>query len=336
MALTEIFRQAVAAFQEHKIRRFAGVFAMNNASYIRAFSVRVLMVVMISSLAGFASVVGTFDRTLQVNGPVDLEVLTRSGDITIRTGAANSVAIHGKIHSGSGWFFGDNRGDAQEVQNNPPIRQNGNSVRIDYVNLRNISVDYEITVPENTTVRAHSGSGDQTVEGVHGNVDLESGSGDLRLSRLTGDMHFQTGSGNVRGHQMSGPIRAKAGSGDIEIEETGSGDVDVRTGSGNITVHGVNGGFRAEAGSGDIRGQGVPKDLWSVRTGSGNVNLAIPPDAAFNVDISTSSGSVTLNHPVVTTIEGRVQESRKSVVGKVRGGGPTVSVHTGSGDIHVD
>src|SRR5215470_14287360 len=301
---------------------------MNN-SLVRLSPVRVLTFVLVSSLAGFASVIGTFDRSFQVNGPVDLEVLTRSGDITIRTGSAGSVAIHGKIHSGSSFFGLDtNKEGVQGVQNNPPIRQNGNSIRIDYVNLHNLSVDYEITVPPDTAVRTHSGSGDQTVEGVHGNIDLEAGSGDLRLARLTGDMHFQTGSGNVRGREVAGPVRAKAGSGDIEFTETGAGDVDIRTGSGNITVNGINGGFHAEAGSGDIRGDGIAKNMWSVRTGSGNVNLRLPSDAAFDVDVSSSSGSVTMGHPVVTTIQGRVQESRKSVVGKVRGGGPTISVDT--------
>lgn len=308
-----------------------------NIFVLRMSSVRALIFILASSLAGFASVVGTFDRSFQVSGPVDLEVLTRSGDITVRTGSAGSVAIHAKIHSGTSFFGLDtNKAAVQELQNNPPVRQNGNSIRIDYVNLHNISVDYEITVPEDTTVRTHSGSGDQTVEGVRGNVDLESGSGDMRLARLTGEMHFQTGSGNVRGRQVSGPVRAKAGSGDLEIEETGAGDVEMRTGSGNITVTGINGGFRAEAGSGDIRGEGTTKNMWSVRTGSGNVNLRLPSDLAFDVDVSSSSGTVTLGHPVTTTVQGRVQESRKSIVGKVRGGGPTVSVHTGSGDIHVD
>ena len=308
---------------------------MNKYSVFRCQAVRTLIFVVISSLAGFASVVGTFDRSFQVNGPVDLEVLTRSGDITVRGGSAGSVTIHGKIHSGSGWFGGDNKPEVQQLQNNPPIRQSGNSIRIDYVNLRNISVDYEITVPEDTSVRAHTGSGNQTIEGLRGNADLESGSGDLQLARLTGDVHFQTGSGNVRGNQISGPARGKAGSGDIEIEEVGSGDVDIRTGSGNITVRGVNGGLRAEAGSGDIHGEGTPKNMWSVRTGSGNVTLRVPSNLAFDVDVSTSSGSVTMDHPVTTTVQGRVQESRKSIVGKVRGGGPTVSVHTGSGDIRM-
>jgi predicted membrane protein len=112
--------------------------------------------------------------------------------------------------------------------------------------------------------------------------------------------------------------------------------VDVRTGSGNITVNGINGGFRAEAGSGNIHGKGLPKNMWSVRAGSGNVTLYVPSDAAFDVDISSNSGNVTLGHPVSTTIQGRVQESRKSVVGKVRGGGPMVSVHTSSGNVQVE
>jgi len=309
---------------------------MTNSFRIRHRAVRTLIFILASSLAGFASVIGTFDRSFQVSGPVDLEVLTRSGDIAVRNGAAGTVSIHAKIHSSNSWLGGDHKAEVRELQNNPPIRQNGNSIRIDYVHFSNISVDYEITVPENTAIRTHTGSGDQTVEGLKGNVDLESGSGDLKLARLTGEMRFQTGSGDVRGRELSGPAKVKAGSGDIEIEEMGAGDVDIRTGSGNITVNGINGGFRAEAGSGNIHGKGSPKNMWSVRTGSGNVTLHVPSDAAFDVDISSNSGTVTLGHPVTTTIEGRVRESRKSVVGKVRGGGPMVSVHTGSGNVQVD
>jgi DUF4097 and DUF4098 domain-containing protein YvlB len=313
---------------------------MTNVFLNRNRAVRTAIFTLVSAFAitgaAFASVIGTFDRSFQVSGPVDMEVLTRSGDITVRNGAPGTVTIHAKIQSGSSWFGNDHKNDVQELQSNPPIRQNGTSIRIDYVNINNISIDYEITVPVDTTLRAHTGSGDQTIEGLKGNVELESGSGDLKLARLTGDMHFQTGSGNVRGRELSGPARVKAGSGDIEIEEMGAGDVDIRTGSGNITVNGINGGFHAEAGSGDIHGKGSPKNMWTVRTGSGNVTLNVPSDSAFDVDISSSSGSVTMGHPVTTTIQGRMPESRKSVVGKVLGGGPVVSVHTGSGDIQVD
>ncbi len=202
---------------------------MNKNSAVRMIGV--LAVVAALALPGFASVAGTFDRSFQVNGPVDLEVLSRSGDVTVHNGSAGTVTIHGKIHVGNSWFS-DRKADVQEIQNNPPVRQNGNSIRVDYVNYNNISIDYEITVPEDTTLRSHTGSGDQNIEGLRGRVDLESGSGDLKLGRLTGEMRFSTGSGNVRGHELSGPARIKAGSGDIDIEETGEGDVDIRTGSG--------------------------------------------------------------------------------------------------------
>src|SRR5258707_10587002 len=287
-----------------------------NTFLIRHRIIRTLAFVLASSLAGFASEIGTFDRTFQVNGPVDLEVLTRSGDITVRNGAAGTVSIHARIHSGNSWFGGDRKQEVQELQSNPPIRQNGNNIRIDYVNLNNISIDYEITVPENTAIRAHTGSGDQTVEGIKGNIDLQSGSGDLRLARLTGELRFQTGSGNVRGRELSGPAHVKAGSGDIEIEEMSAGDVDIRTGSGNITVSGINGGFHAEAGSGDIHGKGFPRNMWSVRTGSGNGTLKVAPDAAFHGDISSNPGAVTQGHPVQATVQGPHQEARESGAGK--------------------
>jgi len=309
---------------------------MNLISVVRSRMVGILAIVLVGALPTFASVVGTFDRSYRVSGPVDLEVLTRSGDITVRSGAAGTVSIHGKINVGNSWFGSDRKADVEGIKNNPPIHQDGNGIRIDYVNINNISVDYEITVPEDTAIRAHTGSGDQDIEGLKGNIDLESGSGDMKLARLAGEMHFQTGSGDVRGHGLSGPVRAKAGSGDIDIEETGAGDIEIRTGSGNITINGINGGFHAEAGSGDIHAQGSPKNLWSIRTGSGNVTLHVPSDAAFDADISSSSGSITVGHPVVTTVQGRVHESHKSVIGKVHGGGPTISVHTGSGDISVD
>ena len=85
---------------------------MNNRFWIRQRAVRTLIFILASSLAGFASVVGTFDRSFQVNGNVDLEVLTRSGDITVRNGSAGTVSIHAKIHSGNSWFGSDRSGRA--------------------------------------------------------------------------------------------------------------------------------------------------------------------------------------------------------------------------------
>jgi hypothetical protein len=292
--------------------------------------------VLLASAAAFASTPqGTFEKSFQVTGPVDLEVLTRSGDVTIRSGPSGSVFIRGKIFVSDRWLMGRRQGDVDAIMQHPPLRQEGNSIHIDYVDEHDISVDYEITVPADTAIRSRSGSGDQTIEGTHGNADLQTGSGDVKLANLTGEIRLQTGSGNVRAHEIAGAIRGGAGSGDIEVEETGQGDIDLHTGSGNVTVRGIQGAFHAEAGSGDITAEGTQSGSWEIRTGSGNVHVRLPANSAFDADITTSSGTIDVDSPIEMTVQGRVQESRKTIRGKVRGGGPLLSVRTGSGDIHV-
>jgi hypothetical protein len=295
-----------------------------------------LVVLLASSFAVGSTPQGHFEKTFQVSGAVDLQVETHSGDIIVRSGPVGSVSVRGKIYVGDHWLFGSRHVDMSDIEQHPPLRQDGNSIRIDYVNVRDVSVDYEITVPADTTIRAHTGSGDQTIEDIHGNADLQSGSGDMRLSRLTGEIRVQTGSGNVRARAISGPVRGGAGSGDLEVEETGSGDIDLHTGSGNITARGIQGAFRGDAGSGDITAEGTQTGAWEIRTGSGNVRVRLPANAAFDANISTSSGTLDIDAPITMTVQGRVQETHKQIVGKVRGGGPLLSLRTGSGDIHIE
>ena len=280
---------------------------------------------------------GTFEKTLQVNGPL----ISRSR----RAPATSPCApvLSGSVASSAARFMLATTGsrarreaDVHAIEQNPPIHQEGNSIHVDYVNMRNISIDYEITVPTDTTIRARSGSGDQTIEGTKGNVDIQTGSGDVRLAHLTGEIHLQTGSGDVRAREIAGTVRGGTGSGDIEVEESGPGDIDLHTGSGGVTARGVQGGFRGETGSGDITAEGSQSGPWEIHTGSGNVRVKLPSNAAFDADISTSSGSVDVGEPVEMTVQGRIGEPQKSIRGKVHGGGQLLRVRTGSGDIHID
>ena len=295
-----------------------------------------LLALFCCTLPAGASVRGSFQRSFQVTGTVDLEALTHSGDITVHSGPAGTVSISGKIFVGDQWLSGDRQSDVTELEKNPPVRQTGNSIRIDYVNIRNISIDYDITVPADTRLRTHSGSGDQTIEGLRSNLELESGSGDMRLKDLNGDLHVHTGSGNIDAQDVTGAFNAEAGSGDIRLNAKGGGDVRVHTGSGNIDLRDVQGTVRAEAGSGDITIDGTQTGIWDIRTGSGNVRLRLPSQAAFDLGASTGSGTVTVAHPVTMTIQGNVQRAQRSISGKVRGGGPMLTVHTGSGDVQID
>src|SRR5580658_3540561 len=158
------------------------------------FALAAALVVLFASTAVFAASTpqGTFDKTLTVSGPVDLEVLTHSGDVTVRAGGSGSIQIHGKIFVGDHWLMGNREAGVHSIEQNPPIHQAGNSVHIEYVEMKNISVEYEITVLAATTIRTHPGSGAQIIAGTRGNADVQTGSGDVKLRNVTGEIHLQT------------------------------------------------------------------------------------------------------------------------------------------------
>jgi len=171
----------------------------------------------------------TFERTLSVNGRVELSVATGSGNIHLTRGAGNQVHIFGKVKSS--WGASDEQ--VREIAAHPPIEQTGNIVRIGarHENLRNISIDYEIQAPENVFLDAASGSGDITVDGVGENAKIS------------------TGSGNIHATGLHNGFTANTGSGNIYAEQAGVGDVKAQTGSGSVELRNLHGGLRAGTGS---------------------------------------------------------------------------------------
>lgn len=252
----------------------------------------------------------TFDRTLTVSGQVDLNVSTGSGNIHIVPGTSSQVKIHGRVHSNWG-----NEERVREVAAHPPIEQTGNIIRIggNQEHLRNISIDYEIEAPADSFLDAGSGSGDVTDDGVGQNAKLN------------------TGSGNIHATGLKGGFTANTGSGDIYAEQTGTGDVKAQTGSGNMELRNLRGGLRAHTGSGDIKVGGSPQEYWILGTGSGNVEFW-PGNTGFTLDASTGSGSLnTSGHEI--TMQGSFEKHH--IQGKINGGGPTVRIQTGSGDVTI-
>jgi hypothetical protein len=259
-----------------------------------------------------------FDRTLSVGNSPNLAVSTGSGYIHLHPGSDSQVHIVAHIHSSHGWMGGGSDVDARirEIVNNPPIVQSGNDITIgEHHNndlYRNISIDYDITLPHASAIAATTGSGDIEIQDVGANLKA------------------QSGSGTVRAHGIKGPAILGTGSGDIELEQTGPGDVKAETGSGSIRLHGLSGALKAGTGSGDIEANGEPTTDWKLSTGSGSIHLAVG-NAHFNLDADTGSGSINVAQPI--TMQGSL--NRHHVTGVVNGGGPTIRANTGSGDIQI-
>jgi len=253
------------------------------------------------SLAGGQQ--GSFDRTLNVSGVVDLDVSTGSGSIAIRQGSNGRVEIHGRIYAAHDWLRtdGDIEAAIRRIESNPPIEQSGGTIRVGRLSgrdgERNISISYEIVVPPQCNVRAHSGSGSQTIEGI------------------------------------SGPVQSGTGSGSITLRDI-KGDLAANTGSGSIHATGVRGGLQARTGSGRIEVEGQQTGRWDLQTGSGGVDIHLPREAGFELSAHTGSGGVSVAYPM--TLQGGIIHSRHDVTGRVGNGQYALNVRTGSGHVRIE
>ena len=252
----------------------------------------------------------TFDKTLKLNGKADLTVATGSGSVHITHGMDGQIHVFGRVRSS----WGANDEQVREIANNPPIEQTGNIVRIGVrrENMHNISIDYEVQAPVDTYLKASSGSGEITDDGVGDNVKLSTGSGSIHATGLHGGFSVDTGSGN------------------IYAEQIGDGEVKAETGSGSIELRNIHGGLHAQTGSGSIKVAGTPAAPWKLGTGSGSIELSTG-DAGMTIDAQTGSGSVHTDREMTT----QGTQNRHHVSGKINGGGPLVRLETGSGSIRI-
>ncbi len=301
---------------------------------------------------------GAFDRTLKVTGPTDLTVTTGSGNIDVRRGEAGTVRVHGEIRVREGWHLSeaDAGRKVKALESNPPIEQTGNIIRIGKVDdpelRRNVSISYEITVPEDTQLKSQTGSGNQAVEGIKGPARVTSGSGTLKISGIGDELRAETGSGeleiqsvrgnavlksgsgSIRAEDIGGSITAETGSGNLHLSQSAPGPVRVNTGSGSAQITHVRGSLRADTGSGGISAEGEPTGEWVLHAGSGDLTVRVPSSAGFDLNAHSGSGQISTSdeHPV--TVAGTV--SRHELHGKVKGGGVRMDLETGSGNIRIE
>src|SRR3989442_9541387 len=82
----------------------------------------VLVLVCGQSTNAMAYAEGSFQRTLHVTGPVNLDVSTGSGSIQIRTRRSNQVQVTGHIKTRD-WLECNGGEHGKQIQPHPPIKQ---------------------------------------------------------------------------------------------------------------------------------------------------------------------------------------------------------------------
>lgn len=298
---------------------------------------------------------GTFERRLEVGSPANLDVAAGTGSITVRVTETRTVHVIGKVRAfPSATPFGLSPTErVQRIVNDPPVEQNGNSIRIGHIDDweldRNIEISYEVEVPGMTNVVAHAGTGSIAIQGTGGTADLTTGTGsihavavkslragtgtgDITLDSISGGLTATVGTGSISSTNISGPVTARVGTGNVGVAQTAPGDVDVVVATGTVTLANIRGRVSARDSSGSIVIDGEPQGDWRLSTVSGSITARLPQRSAFYLDASTVSGMIRSSHAVtVNAVNGL-----KSLRGQVGSGGPTVQAHTISGSIEID
>ena len=261
------------------------------------------------------SVEGKFERTLQVSGPLNLELNTDSGGIVVRPGPPGAVLIRGILKAE--WRLFTDRGveaRIRQLEANPPIEQSGNTIRVaarDKSLLRGISMRLEVDAPQETQLRAHADSGGIEVQGIRGPLDCQTDSGGVRASDIGADVRAATDSGGIHLRNVNGEVRAHADSGGIEALDV-AGRVEAETDSGGIRI--------SQTKAAPIR----------AKTDSGGADVTLAATGGYTIAAHSDSGRVTASNVTVTGTP-----SRKEVNGTLRGGGPLVDIRVDSGNVTI-
>jgi hypothetical protein len=262
---------------------------------------------------------GSFEKVLSVSGPVDLDVKTDSGGISVTHGSSGSLRIHAILRADHGWFgSGDSGVEARirELERNPPVQQNGNHVRVGYVTerglLKGISMRLEIETPASTQLHAHADSGGIRVEGLQGPVDCKTDSGGIEINDVSATVHAAADSGGIHARNIRGSFFAHVDSGGIEAIGM-AGSIEATTDSGAVTL-----------------AQTTPAPI-NAKTDSGGVKVTLAHGAGYDISADNESGHISI--PEMTVHSGF---SSHHMEGKVGGGGPLVKIQVESGSIRVD
>jgi hypothetical protein len=151
--------------------------------------------------------------------------------------------------------------------------------------LGGCGADIDVQVPAGTRVSAVSGSGEITVRGLTGDLDLRTGSGEISVAGSRGRLRLLARSGAITGTGLASPkTSARVSSGSLDLRYTEPpGAVD------------------ASAGSGTAKIIVPPGSRYRVRaaTGSGSTHLnpaVADEDAAGSISVRSGSGSTYLDY----------------------------------------
>lgn len=196
---------------------------------------------------------------------------------------------------------------AQLAESFTPVVEEGDGhVRYRGPDGPNVRVDVEAHVPTGTVVEVTSASGDVDLKATMAGCRIQSMSGDVSLAGVAGTVDVSVGSGDlVVQHSDVSLLNADSRSGDVTFQEV-SGTLNLKSSSGDVRFEKCRcQSLAVELASGDVSIDLVEpvSGTVSVRTVSGDVSVGVADGSDCRVSLSSLGGSVATRIPLEDFVE---------------------------------
>lgn len=198
---------------------------------------------------------------------------------------------------------------------------------------------FEVWVPVGARVFAKSQSGDVSIRGTRGEVEVSAQSGDIRVEDVVGRLDVKSFSGDVVAANVTGDVEVVTQSGDLTLSDV-RGNVEISNTSGDITLRGMTSKLvRVRTTSGDVTYDGIidPAGRYELVSHSGDVRLRIPRDANAQLTVSTWNGEIDSDFPITLRPgeHGIGASNSKRFTFSIGAGSARITAETFSGDVTV-
>lgn len=257
------------------------------------------------------------DRTFAPKGTPTVIVDTFNGSIDVVAAEESSVSAQ-ITRRASGTSPEDAKAsmDTVEVQ----ASQEGNTIRIQAKTkenqlFSNRGANVAVQVPSGTILDLRTSNGKVEVTGLMGDVKAQSSNGKMTVKGTRGTVRLVT---------SNGAIELDGGVGPVHLESS-NGSIHIRSDKALVDAHTSNGSIHFTTNK-------LAEGNHHLGTSNGTIEVALPADAQFRVDATTSHGKITSDFPV----QGGKAKPKSQLHGTV-GSNPTVTLEltTSNGAIKI-
>jgi hypothetical protein len=193
----------------------------------------------------------------------------------------------------------------------------------------NISVSFEVYMPEGSRVNARTSGGSVKAENIKNELSLRTSGGSVTATNIHGKADLSTSGGSITLNDLSGLISASTSGGTIRANSV-VGEAELRTSGGSIRLENIDAKLSARTSGGSINAKFTRFDNdIELRTSGGSIRIDIPSTEHFEMDLTGNRVNTQLRNFTGTS-------ERNRITGIVGTGGPKISARTSGGSVQLN